>query len=186
MSSFLGPENSGGGGSPSMLTGDITVSGNNVTVTKIQGNPVATGTPTNGQVLTWISTANSFQYVTPSSSGSAAVDGYFNCASSIAVGDVVNIASTDTVVLASATSASLYASGIVSQKITSTFCLVQFEGELSAFSGLTPGFLYYLSLSAGNITDTSPTASGQISQKIGTAKDASTLVIEIDTDFVQL
>jgi len=77
--------------------------------------------------------------------------------------------------------------GFISVKSTPTVCVVQTDGELNAFAGLTPGVVYYLDpTTPGAITSTAPIAAGQVVQKVGQAKDATTLLINTDDDFTLL
>ena len=54
------------------------------------------------------------------------------------------------------------------------------EGLLAGFSGLTAGSRYYLSATAGEITDTIPAGSGNTVVQAGYAKNATTLQIHIE------
>lgn len=57
--------------------------------------------------------------------------------------------------------------------------LVYFEGTISGLSGLVPGASYFLSATTpGAITNTAPTASGQVVQYVGTALSATELSFE--------
>lgn len=77
--------------------------------------------------------------------------------------------------------------GFISVKSTPTTCVVQTDGELAAYAGLTPGVVYYLDPSTpGAITSTAPVAAGFVVQKVGQAKDATTLLINTDDDFTEL
>lgn len=60
---------------------------------------------------------------------------------------------------------------------------VQYAGELGGFVGLLPQTEYYASAVPGAISSTPP-ASGEIRRKVGIAKDATTLVIRIDADYL--
>lgn len=72
-------------------------------------------------------------------------------------------------------------------KPDTTHAVVQYVGECPLYSTLTPGATYYLSDTApGAITDVAPTAVGSIVQEVGFARNATTLVISIDRNFVQL
>ena len=51
--------------------------------------------------------------------------------------------------------------------------VIQISGEVGGFTGLTPGKQYYLSETAGQITDTAPT----IARKVGIATSSTTLLI---------
>jgi hypothetical protein len=62
--------------------------------------------------------------------------------------------------------------------------VVQYSGELGGFVGLTPYQEYYAAVApVGSISPTPP-ASGNIRRKVGIAKDATTLVIRIDADYL--
>jgi hypothetical protein len=54
------------------------------------------------------------------------------------------------------------------------------EGVLSGFSGLTPGARYYLSTTAGTITPTIPSGTGNTVVQAGYAKSATALHIHIE------
>lgn len=77
--------------------------------------------------------------------------------------------------------------GFVVQVIDATHCRVQYDGEVNGFVGLTPNATYYLDSTPGQITSSVPTSpplpSGSIVQRLGTAKDATFLVVEVDRDF---
>lgn len=77
--------------------------------------------------------------------------------------------------------------GFVQSKPSPTQAVVQYSGELSGFSGLTPNATYFLSTTPGQITDNvSGYPIGAIVQKVGFAKDSTTLVIMVDRDYVVL
>jgi hypothetical protein len=110
----------------------------------------------------------------------------FDCPGTVAVGDVVYLSAADTVDKASATDDTKPAIGVVVSKPTATTAVVRWGGTASVFAGLTPGATYYLSTVAGTITDTAPSGSGNIVQRLGFAKNATTLFIQIDRDFTVL
>lgn len=56
---------------------------------------------------------------------------------------------------------------------------VYFEGGNTALTGLTPGTPYFLD-TAGNVTATPPTATGEILQCLGIATDATSINVEFD------
>lgn len=58
------------------------------------------------------------------------------------------------------------------------------RGLLTGLAGLTPGQRYWLSLTAGNITNLKPTAAGQIGQYIGTAISDTQLMVNIGSALV--
>lgn len=71
--------------------------------------------------------------------------------------------------------------GFVADSINDTASGIYYQqGELSGFSSLAPNDVYFLSETIpGGITNNPPALSGQVIQKVGRAKDASTLIIEI-------
>lgn len=109
----------------------------------------------------------------------------YTCAAGLAVCDAVYLSGTDEVALADAddeTKQPLI--GFIYEKPTATTCLVQYNGELDGFTGLSTKVNYYLSETPGEITTTSPTAPGSISQKVGFARNSTTLVVFVDRDYV--
>jgi hypothetical protein len=100
----------------------------------------------------------------------------------ITVGDAVRVDAADTLVLASsAPGASTRALGLV-QRVAAGVAYVQYSGELTAYAGLTAGAVYYLSdtgVSGSTIMDTPPVGPS-VTRKLGTARNATTLVIAID------
>lgn len=76
--------------------------------------------------------------------------------------------------------------GFIRQRLDASTVLVQYAGELSGFAGLVSGATYFLGAAPGAITPVAPTVSPSVLQRIGFAKDSSTLVIFVDRDFVVL
>lgn len=62
---------------------------------------------------------------------------------------------------------------------------INFEGTISGLSGLTIGATYYLATTAGGITETPPSGSGNVVQKVGTAISATELSFEPGTIVVR-
>lgn len=124
----------------------------------------------------------------PGVPGSSSADtGIFTCLAGLAVKDIVYASSSDSVDKASATSLStIPAIGFCLQKNSATQAVIQYSGEMPGFIGLTPNMIYYVSTVPGAITTTAPTTAGQIVQKAGLAKDATTLIVDVDKDFVVL
>jgi len=97
--------------------------------------------------------------------------------------EVVYISAADNVALADATDLTKsQAVGFVISSVldTATVSIRKF-GRMSGFSGLTPGARYYLSATAGAITATIPTGSGNIITQVGYAKSATVLDIAIQS-----
>lgn len=109
----------------------------------------------------------------------------YSCPSSVQVGDAVYLTGPDAIDRASAVSeGTTDAFGFVGAKPTATLAQVVTDGDLSAFVGLDatpPGNVYFLGLVPGTITnDVSGYGSGNVTQQLGTAKNTTTLVIEVE------
>lgn len=111
----------------------------------------------------------------------------FNCTAAEAVNDAVYLFTANEVRKADATDLTTApAIGIIVSKTSATECNVSTDGECSTFTGLTPGALYFLAKgSPGQITTTPITGPG-IHQKLGEARNATTLMINVDSDFTEL
>lgn len=100
----------------------------------------------------------------------------------LAAGDVVNIwddTGTAKVRKADATAEGKEVNGFVLSGFSaSTTALVYHEGTITGLSALTPGTRYYLATTAGTLTATAPSATGNVSQYVGTAINATTLDFE--------
>lgn len=107
----------------------------------------------------------------------------YDCAESIAVGDWVAQDTADTVVLADASSEATPAIGLVSFKPTTTTARVLTAGPAGGFSGLTAKDRLFLSTTAGDHVvnqNWNPLPSGyKIIQRLGTAKNATTIIITL-------
>lgn len=120
--------------------------------------------------------------------GSAsAVQGTYTCPAGVAVLDAVYLSAAGAVDQADADDVSKQPLiGIVASKPGATTAIVTYYGELGGFVGLTPGDTYYLSTTPGQITNVAPGNPGDIVQRIGFAKDATTLMVMVDRDWTQL
>lgn len=94
------------------------------------------------------------------------------------VGDVLYMnGSTYTKAIATSAAASEVV-GVVSRFIDSSTFELTLSGEVSGFTGLTPGEVYFLSpSSAGALTVTEPTVLGQVSVPVGVASSATSLYV---------
>lgn len=111
--------------------------------------------------------------------------GEYSCDISVAVGDVVYLASPDMIGKADADDIGKQPLiGVVQSKASLTDAVVLYSGELSGFTGLLPGSTYYLSTVPGQFTTVAPSDSDSIVQKIGFAKNSTTLVVLIDREYV--
>ena len=112
----------------------------------------------------------------------------------IDVGDIVYLTLSDVVERASAVNKNTQpVLGVVISLLTSPSAIatIQYSGELTlsgTFSNLIIGAQYYLSnVTPGKImSDIGGLTSNNILQKIGTAKDQNTLIIDIDQDIIVL
>lgn len=104
--------------------------------------------------------------------------------SSAEVGDFVHNTSATTVVLADkADTANLPILGVIVSKPTTTSCIIQTLGYLEGFTGLVPGEPYYLG-TAGKITITPTTTTGEALYLVGVAKSSTRLELRIDSDYI--
>lgn len=117
-------------------------------------------------------------------------DGYgelIPCQSTVVVTDAVYYNTTNTrMEKADADASSMSCEAIVISKPTTTTAVCMDGGVGKVFSSLTPGSDYYLSTTAGSITTTAPSGSGDIIQKIGRALNNTDLRISIDPSPVVL
>ena len=115
-------------------------------------------------------------------SGIGADTATFNASENLSAGDFVNIwndGGTMKVRKADATSAGKEADGYVLSAVTSgASALVYLDDTNTQRSGLTLGALYYLSTTAGGVTTTAPSASGNIVQTLGRAMSTSRIAFE--------
>lgn len=125
---------------------------------------------------------------TPTTAPGKALAGLFNCAvGAVNVGDVVRELVAGTVCdRAFASSTAGAALGVCLQIVNPSLTLIVYNGECAAFSGLIPDAIYYLDVAPGGLTTVAPSAVGQIVQKIGRAKNSTTLVVEVTPQFIQL
>lgn len=99
----------------------------------------------------------------------------------ISAGDIVNIhdSSGAKARKADATTSSKRAVGFAPSAIANGATgTIQFEGTIAGLSGLTIGAPYYLATTAGGITTTPPTGSGNAVQMVGVAISATELSFE--------
>lgn len=160
----------------------------------IQNSPIGTFyLQTTGSVL-WqrkTSSATSWEVVGGGSSAATTLVSatVYVCPPTVVVGDLVYLDSADEVGLASADSPDTMPTlGAVHSKTDATHCLVQYNGDLGGFSGLTVDATYYVSDSdPGKITDVPPSAAGSVLQVVGKARNTTTLILSVDfMDYILL
>lgn len=166
------------------ITGELDVSGGDLVL------PNSTmGSPVEGSAY-WDGTANKLyvydgtNYVDVGASGSATsvVSTYTAGAGGIAAFNPVYISANDTVLKGQATTfAASKIIGFAPLAITAAASgLIQEDGVLAgALTGATAGDAYYLSATAGAITTTPPSGSGNYVVRVGYAKNATDLHIQI-------
>lgn len=104
----------------------------------------------------------------------------YSCPITVSVRDLVYSSGVNSVDKADADDAGKRpAVGFVRSKPSTTTCIVQYDGELTGFVGLTASDIMYMSETAGAITATAPTASGSSVQEVAFARNATTIAIEI-------
>lgn len=105
-----------------------------------------------------------------------------NASENLAAGDLVNLwddSGTIKARKADATAAGKEADGFVTGAVTSgASATVTLDGTVSGLTGLTVGAHYFLATTGGAITETAPTATGNVYQPIGKAKSATELIFE--------
>lgn len=111
----------------------------------------------------------------------------YNCPASVAVNDAIYATIVDdTVDRANATSfATAPILGFVISKPSAITCMVAYAGEVTGFVGLLAGEQYYIDVVNGMITVIVPSNPGNIVQRIGTARNSTTLVVSLD-DYTEL
>lgn len=103
----------------------------------------------------------------------------------LSAGDFVNINPTTGEVRLADNSNNRPAHGFVLDAVAAAgSVLVYFEGGNTALTGLTAGTPYFLD-TAGGVTATPPTATGEILQCLGVACDATTINVELDTPILR-
>lgn len=111
----------------------------------------------------------------------------FGVAGALPVLSTVYVSAADTVALANASAiGTMPVVGII-VSILGLVVQVQKDGAIPGFAGLVPGAVYFQSSTTpGGITTVVPALPGQIVQRLGYAKDATTFVAEIDTNITVL
>ena len=116
-------------------------------------------------------------------SGAGVVSTQIQASEALTAKDLVNVWNSggSRVRRANASAAGKPASGYILASVASgDMATVYFAGTLTGLSGLTPG-IAYLDTSAGQVTSTAPSTSGQVVQSVGIATSASTLVFNPGT-----
>ena len=107
----------------------------------------------------------------------------------LAAGALVNVylnSSTPNVRNADATTNGKPCDGFVLSAFPSGNALVYFDDMLTGLTGLTVGAMYYLATTAGGVTATPPSASGNIVQKIGKAISTTCISFDPNNNYITL
>lgn len=120
----------------------------------------------------------------PTGFGQDAISG--TTGEALSAGDFVYFSGTGTVLKADATAIAKQARGYVNSSVTSgATATVFFDDTNTGLTGLTAGATYYLGTTAGGITTTPTTTTGQIVQEIGFATSETSLRVNIQEPIVR-
>jgi len=159
---------------------------NQGTITEKAATVVSTGVNEAGKIVALDSTGKLDNSVLPVGVGPDTK--ILPAAEALGAGDFVNIfndAGTVKVRKADATTAGKEANGFVLSAVTAgADATVYFEGTNNQLSGLTGGAVYFLSTTAGGVTSTAPSSSGNVVQRIGRALSATEINVEFSTPIV--
>jgi hypothetical protein len=117
--------------------------------------------------------------------------GLYNCPMDVLINQLVYVYADDAVKQANASAAAggpgtptpNAAIGFVRSKPSTTTCIVQYYGELGGFVGLVAGATYWLNIVDGGITTTPPSVPPQTVQRVGVARNATTMVVMCDREY---
>ena len=146
-----------------------------------------------GSLATYAS-GNRIVQLSSGASGGEGVDGVYTCDAGDVINDCVYISAANTVAKANATAvATGPAIGFIVAKLSTTSCVVRSFGEVGTETNplldvlgqaLVADTTYYVSLTAGKITsDTSGFVAGNFVQKVGEAKNTTTLAAGVAPTF---
>jgi len=159
---------------------------NQGTLTEKQATVVSTGATDAGKIVALDSTGKLDNSLMPV--GIGADTKVLPASENLAAGNFVNVfndAGTTKVRKADATVAGKEANGFVLSAVTAgNDATVYFEGTNNQLSGLTGGAMYFLSTTAGGVTSTAPSGSGNIVQKVGRALSATEINVEFSDPIV--
>jgi hypothetical protein len=151
-------------------------------ITEIQALVTSAGAGDDGKIVALDATGKLDNSVMPT--GIGADTAVIVASEALAAGDLVNVwnnAGAFKVRKADATTAGKEAHGFVLAAVSSAAnATVYFEGSNTQRSGLTGG-AYWLSTTAGGVTQTAPTGSGNIVQIVGFATSATVLNFQAET-----
>jgi hypothetical protein len=117
--------------------------------------------------------------------GTGGVTGFY-ADGGVAVNDLVSMQTgvpIPTVIPTTAVANAAVVAGFVSN-VAAGVATVQYAGELGGFVGLSPHTEYYAAVGVPGSILPNPPPAGNIRRKVGIAKDATTLVIRVDADYL--
>jgi hypothetical protein len=103
----------------------------------------------------------------------------FSCPAGVAVNDAVYVSAPDTVDQATALDPAKAAIGFVTSKPTATTAIVSDNEEIQSFVGLVSGQSYFLDIVPGKIVPSAAPPSAALIQRIGYARNTTTLKAQI-------
>lgn len=150
-------------------------------LTEVQSTITSAGAGDEGKIVALDATGRLSNTFMPVGAGSE-TDSIVS-SENLAAGNLVNIWSdvgVTKVRKADATVVGKEANGFVLAAVTAPAAAVvhRISQSNTQMSGLTPGSSYYLHTTAGGVTSTPPSASGNIVQYVGKAFDATTLIFD--------
>lgn len=155
-------------------------------LTEIEAKTASAGAADAGKIIALDASGKIDSTMMPNGIGSDAKT--MTASEAISAGDIVNVhdSSGAKVRKADATTSSKHAVGFAPSAIANGASgTINFEGTITGLSALTIGATYYLHTTAGGITTTAPTGSGQVVQKVGVAISATELSFEPGTVVVR-
>ena len=160
------------------------LSNNAGAITEVAATVSSAGAGDDGKIVALDSSGRLDNSVMPT--GIGADTAAITASEALAAGDLVNVwnSSGAKVRKADATTAGKEAHGFVlAAASSSASATVYFEGSNSGVTGLTPGKLY-LSTTAGGVTSTAPSGSGNVVQVVGFATDTAAMNFQSTTPVV--
>jgi hypothetical protein len=159
---------------------------NQGTLTEKQATVVSTGASDAGKIVALDPTGKLDNSLLPV--GVGADTKILPASENLVAGDFVNVwndSGTVKVRKADATTVGKEANGFVlSAASAGTNATVYFEGTNNQLSGLTGGTTYFLSTTAGGVTSTAPSGSGNIVQKVGKALSTTEINVKFSNPIV--
>lgn len=155
-------------------------------LTEVEAKTASAGAGDAGKIVALDAGGKIDSTMMPSGVGSDAKS--MTASEAISAGDIVNVhdSSGAKVRKADATTSAKSAVGFAPSAIANGASgTINFEGTITGLSGLTIGATYYLATTAGTITATPPTGSGNAVQKVGVAISATELSFEPGTIVVR-